>query len=166
MRVRVLILVFATLLAASVAAPAAQERPDAATIRQTFLGSYRLVSYITYDQDGTERQSTYTTGQITYDAAGRMSAHLMAPDRPANGRGASEAQRAAAASGYVAYFGRYEIDAARGVVTHHVDGALSVSMVGQAMPRWYEFSADGGTLYLSTRNGDRVTGRLHWERYR
>jgi hypothetical protein len=159
-------LVAGAVLVAVQAAPIAQPRPDAAKTRQQFIGSYRLVSFINYDQSGTERKAQYTIGQISYDAAGRMSAHLMAPNRPTAGRGASDAQRAAAAAGYVAYFGRYEIDAERGIVTHHVDGALSTSMVGQAMPRWFEFSADGQTLYLSTKSGDRVTGRLHWERYR
>ena len=53
---------------------------------------------------GTERPTNYTVGQISYDAAGRMSAQLMAKDRPTAGRGASDAERAAAAAGYV-YFG-------------------------------------------------------------
>jgi hypothetical protein len=79
---------------------------------------------------------------------------------------ATDAQRAAAAAGYVAYFGRYEIDAERGVVTHHVEGSLSQTMLGQAMPRWFEITPDGQTLYLSTKSGDRVTGRLRWDRHK
>jgi hypothetical protein len=149
-----------------VAAPAAQTRPDAAKVRQQLIGSYKLISYVSYDEKGTERPTNYTVGQISYDAAGRMSAQLMAKDRPIAGRGASDAERAAAAAGYVAYFGRYEIDAARGVVTHHVEGSVSQGMVGQAMPRFYEFSPDGQTLYLMTKNGERVTGRLRWDRHK
>jgi hypothetical protein len=164
MRVRPFVV--GALLIAAAAAPIAQPRPDAAKIKQQLIGSYRLVSFVNYDESGTERKTNYTVGQISYDAAGRMSAQLMMPDRPVAGRGATDAQRAAAATGYVAYFGRYEIDAARGVVTHHVEGALSQTMLGQAMPRWYEFSADGQTLYLSTKSGDRVTGRLRWERHK
>jgi hypothetical protein len=150
----------------AVAAPVAQQKPDAAAVTKQLIGSYRLVSYVNYDEKGTERQTNFTVGQISYDAAGRMSAQLMAKDRPTAGRGASDAERAAAAAGYVAYFGRYEIDAGRGVVTHHVEGSVSQGMVGQAMPRWYEFSPDGQTLYLMTKNGDRVTGRLRWDRYK
>jgi hypothetical protein len=147
--------------------PAAQQpRPDAAAIKQKLIGSYRLVSYVNYDAKGVETKSNFTIGQISYDAAGRMSAQLMAANRPAAGRGASDADRAAAAAGYVAYFGRYEIDAERGVVTHHVEGSLGQNMVGQAMPRWYEFSPDGSTLFLMTKNGDRVTGRLQWARHK
>ena len=99
----------------------AQPRPDAAKAKQQFIGTYRLLSYVSFDEKGVERKTDYTVGQISYDAAGRMSAQLMVPNRPAAGRGASEAQRAAAAAGYVAYFGRYEIDPERGVVTHHVE---------------------------------------------
>ena len=32
--------------------------------------------------------------------------------------------------------------------------------------RWFEFSPDGQTLYLMTKTGDRVTGRLRWDRYK
>ncbi len=151
-----------------VATPVAQPRPDAAKLKQQFIGSYKLISYVQYDQNGVERRTNHTAGQISYDAAGRMSAQLMPGDRPplpAGGQ-ATDAQRAAAAAGYIAYFGRYEIDAERGVVTHVVEGALGQNMLGQAMPRYFEFSPDGQTLYLSTKTGDRVTGRLRWDRYK
>jgi catechol 1,2-dioxygenase len=153
-------------LASAAAAPIAQSKPDAARVQQQLIGSYKLISYVMYDEKGTERPTGYTVGQISYDVAGRMSAQLMAKDRPTAGRGASDAERAAALTGYVAYFGRYEIDAGRGVVTHHVEGSVNQGMVGQAMPRWYELSADGQTLYLMTKNGDRVTGRLRWDRHK
>ncbi len=158
----------ALLVFAAVATPVAQPRPDAAKIKQQLIGSYKLVSYVQYDQNGVERRTNHTAGQISYDAAGRMSAQLMPGDRPplpAGGQ-ATDAQRAAAAAGYIAYFGRYEIDAEKGVVYHHVEGSLSQNMLGQAMPRYFEFSPDGQTLYLSTKTGDRVTGRLRWDRYK
>jgi YD repeat-containing protein len=152
----------------AIAAPVAQPRPDAAKLKQQLIGSYKLISYVQYDQNGVERKTNHTAGQISYDAAGRMSAQLMPGERlplPAGGA-ATDARRAAAAAGYVAYFGRYEIDAEHGVVTHHVEGSLSQSMVGQAMPRYFEFSPDGQTLYLTVKNGDRVTGRLRWDRHK
>lgn len=150
----------------AIAVPGAQQKPDAAALKRQLVGSYKLISYVTYDEKGTERPTNYSVGQISYDAAGRMSAQLMAKDRPTAGRGASDADRLASLSGYIAYFGRYEIDAERGVVTHHVEGSVSMGMVGQGMPRWFEFSPDGQTLYLMTKNGDRVTGRLRWDRYK
>jgi hypothetical protein len=104
-----------------------------------------LVSYVNYDEKGTNA-TNFTVGQISYDAAGRMSAQRWRrTGRPP--RGASDAERAAAAAGYVAYFGRYEIDAARGVVTHHVEGSVSQAWWDRRCPAGYEFSPDGQTLY-------------------
>src|SRR5262245_13928787 len=166
MKVTVRTLGLILVLFGTIAAPGAQQKPDAAAAKKQLVGSYKLVSYVTYDEKGTERPTNYIVGQISYDAAGRMSAQLMARDRPTAGRGASDAERVAAMSGYVAYFGHYEIDATRGVVTHHVEGSIGQGMVGQGMPRWFEFSPDGNSLYLMTKNGDRVTGRLRWDRYK
>jgi hypothetical protein len=156
------------LVLGAVAAPVAQPRPDAAKIKQQLVGSYKLIWYVLYDEKGVERRTNHTAGQISYDAAGRMSAQLVPGDRAPlpPGNQATDAQRAANAAGYVAYFGRYEIDAEKGVVYHHVEGSLSQTMVGQSMPRYYEFSPDGQTLYLMVKNGDRVTGRLRWDRYK
>jgi hypothetical protein len=157
------------LLLGGVAAAPAQSRPDAAAVRKQLIGTYKLISYVGYDEKGVERKQPYTVGQISYDAAGRMSAQLMrdpnAPP-PANAPAPAQTGRGGGQSiGYVAYFGRYEIDAANSRVFHHVEGSTSRNMLGQAMPRWYEFSPDGKTLYLMTKNGDRVTGRLRWDRY-
>jgi hypothetical protein len=161
---RTFALIFVLFGAAAV--PGAQQKADPAAVKKQLIGSYKLVSYMMYDEKGTERPTNYIVGQISYDAAGRMSAQLMAKNRPSAGRGASDADRLAALSGYIAYFGRYEIDAERGVVTHHVEGSVNMGMVGQGMPRWFEFSPDGQSLYLMTKNGDRVTGRLRWDRYK
>jgi len=146
------------ILAQSVVIPAsAQQNADVARIRQQLIGSYKLVWYVSYDQTGTETKLPYSVGQISYDAAGRMSAQLMRSDRETLTN---------PAQGYVAYFGRYEIDAAQKIVTHIVEGSVTASMVGRAMPRHFEFSPDGETLFLSTKTGDRVTGRLRWDRYK
>lgn len=146
----------------------AQQPPSETRVRQQLIGTYKLISYTSFDQDGVATKLPYSAGQIAYDAAGRMSAQLMRADRPqfTTGRGGSEAERAAAYSSYVAYFGHYTIDAERGIVYHHVEGSITPAMVGQAMPRYYEFSTDGASLFLQTKSGDRVTGRLQWDRYK
>jgi lipocalin-like protein len=144
----------------------AQQRADEERVRRQLIGTYKLISYYTYDQNGVETKQNYSVGQIAYDAAGRMSAQLMRADRPQAGRGASDAERAAALSGYIAYFGHYTIDAEKGIVYHHVEGSITQNMLGQAMPRYFSFSPDGASLFLQTRNGDRVTGKLQWDRYK
>ena len=159
----------------------AQQRPDAAKVRQQLIGTYKLISYVSYDEKGTATKLPYSVGQIAYDAAGRMSAQLMRADVPATATAptASTAPPAGAApapgaqggrggggTGYIAYFGRYEIDAENSRVFHHVEGSMSRNMVGTAMPRWYEFSPDGNTLFLMTKSGERITGRLQWDRHK
>src|SRR5688572_2813981 len=81
----------------------AQQRADADRVRQRLIGSYKLISYTGYDQNGTATKLPYAAGQISYDAAGRMSAQLMQADRPrfTPGSPAPEAARAAAYSTYI-----------------------------------------------------------------
>jgi hypothetical protein len=154
------------LVAATTPSPA-QQRTEVETIKQQLIGSYKLISYDSYDVNGTATRLPYTAGQISFDPAGRMSVQLMGNDRPAiaNGQRASEADRAAAYASYQAYFGHYTIQPDKGTVTYHVEGALVPSMVGSELVRYYEFSSDRRTLYLSVPNGDRVVGKLRWERY-
>ena len=154
-------LIALSILAYSVVIPASAQQNaagnDVARLRQQLIGTYRLVWWVGYDQNGTETKQPYSVGQISYDAAGRMSAQLQRSDRETLPN---------PAQGYVAYFGRYEIDAAQKIVSHIVEGSTSANMIGRAMPRHFEFSPDGETLFLSTKTGDRVTGRLRWDRYK
>lgn len=159
---------FTTVTALGVSLAAQADDPATAKVRAQLIGSYRLVSYTNYDAAGKESPSPYRIGQISYDAAGRMSAQLMYGDRAkfASGTPPTEAQRAAAYSSYVAYFGRYTIDAKAGSVTHHVEGATNPNMVGNPLVRYFEFSPDGSSLFLSVKNGERVAGRLRWDRHK
>jgi hypothetical protein len=95
-----------------------------------------------------------------------MSAQLMRGDRPKLSSPPTEAERAVAYSGFVSYFGHYDLDAEKRTVTHHVEGAASPNMVGNALVRHFEFSPDGKSLFLSVKDGDRVTGKLQWDRYK
>lgn len=155
------------LAAAAFASPSAQSPEE---MKQRFVGSFRLVSWTSYDNAGQATPSEYSIGQITYDAAGRMSAHLMTPARAklaAERRGQRGTGGAAAqdTTGYISYYGPFDIDPKQSIVTHHVEGSSNLGLIGTAQVRYYELSADGRTLFLSTKSGDRVTGRLRWERY-
>ena len=143
----------------------AQQSSDATRVRQQLIGSYKLISYIAYDANGAATTLPYSVGQISYDAAGRMSAQLMRSGRAKlTTPGAPEAERAAAFGTYIAYFGAYTIDADKHTVTHHVEGAMNPNMVGSNLVRHYEFSPDGKSLFLSVKDGERVTGKLQWDR--
>jgi hypothetical protein len=147
-------------------APRAQQRSEVDRIKQQLIGSYKLISYTSYDQSGAATKLPYAAGQISYDGAGRMSAQLMREGRPRlETPQASEADRAAAYSSYIAYFGHYTIEPERGTVTHHVEGAMTPNMVGSDQVRYFEFSPDRKSLFLTVKNGERVAGRLQWDRY-
>lgn len=135
-------------------------------VQQPFVGHWRLVSFVSFDQSGASRPSQYTDGRIRYDAAGHMAAQLMASARKPFSTPATEAERAAAYSSYIAYYGTYTVDASAGKVTHHVEGSVNPNWVKTDLVRWYSFSDDGNRLMLSVKNGDRVTSTLTWERVR
>jgi hypothetical protein len=143
-----------------------ESRGDVARMRKQLVGSYKLISYDNYGRDGAVTKSPLTIGQISYDAAGRMSAQLMRGDRPKLSSPPTDAERAAAYTGFVSYFGHYDLDAEKRTVTHHVEGAVSPNMIGNALVRHFEFSPDGKSLFLSVKDGERVTGKLQWDRYK
>jgi YD repeat-containing protein len=144
----------------------AGQQIDAGVLKQQLVGSYKLISYVNYDQNGVATKSPYTIGQIMYDAAGRMSAQLMREGRARMRTSQpSEAERAAAYSGYISYFGHYTIDAGKRAVTHHVEGSVSPNGMGGELVRFFEFSSDGKSLFLTVKDGNRVTAKLQWDRY-
>ena len=66
-----------------------------------------------------------------------------------------------AVTGFVAYFGSYEVDDATQTVTHHVEANLVPSWVGTSLKR--RFHWDGARLVL-TRAVPGTTDELVWER--
>ena len=149
----------------------AQQAPSAAAAatkvlpHEGFIGVWRLVSFENIDEQGRRTPGNLSEGRIMYDAQGNMAAQLMRPARPAHSTTPTEAERSASYSSYVAYYGRYEVDAAAAKVTHRVEGALNPNWVKTDLVRYWEFSPDGRRLSLSIRNADgRTTGTLVWER--
>jgi lipocalin-like protein len=120
---------------------------DAASVRQRLLGNWALVKYEVISENGDVRPGNYDVGRLMYGEGGEMTAHLARSDRTA----------------YLGYFGPYTIDAAKGVVVHHVVGSSLASWVGSEQVRYYGFTADG-RLTLSLKQGVRVTQTLTWER--
>ena len=176
---RIVQVVFLLVVAAVTALSAQQSsNTEVERVRQRLIGSYRLVSYINYGTDGQESKSDFTMGQISYDAAGRMAAHLMtderrklasepreAGQRGGGGRGGGGGQATQTTAGYLSYYGRYELDIKAGSVTHHVEGSSNLGFIGSPLVRYYEITPDGKTLFLRTKSGERVTGKLQWDRY-
>ena len=135
-------------------------------VADQFVGAFRLASYVSYAQNGTATTTPFRDGIIMYDRSGHMSVHLMSGDRPKPEGQLSEADRAAMYSSYIAYYGSYNVLVAQGVVEHRVDGSLIPALVGTTQIRHFEFEDGGDTLILMVKDGDRILGRLRWERYR
>ena len=143
--------------------PAAQPQP----VAQRLVGSWELVNYEIIAADGTRRPGAYDRGQISYDASGRMSAHLMNSANKAEQTPQTDDARAAAYRRYLGYYGPFVVDEAKGIVTHIVDGSSNPSWVGSRQVRYYELTPDNQQLTLSVRDAKgRTTGTLVWKRSR
>ncbi len=135
------------------------------------IGTWTLSSYEARDSEGRIRYplGEHVSGQLMYDAAGNMSAHVMRDDRLPfaagdSARGTNDEVRAAF-EGYTSYFGTYTIDAAKQTVTHHVRGASYPNWVATDQRRHYEI--DGTRLSLSAPimvDGQTFEFVLRWQR--
>jgi Lipocalin-like domain len=162
---RTLVLVLCALVWSNAIDPIVAAQPTAADVLKRFIGHWRLVTFVNFDESGTPRDAGYEGGRITYDEAGNMAAQLTRVDRKPLSQPSTEAERAAAYSSYIAYYGKVTIDPAASKVTHHVEGSVNPNWVKTDLVRYYEFSSDGKRLMLSIKNAQgRVTGKVTWER--
>jgi hypothetical protein len=161
MRAMRISVIAATAVLIAVATPRAQE-----PVARRLVGSWQLVSYDIIAADGARRPGNYDRGQITYDASGRMSAHLMHSSNKSDASPQTDELRATAFRRYLGYYGPFVVDAAGGTVTHIVEGSSNPSWVGTKQLRYYELSPDDSQLTLSLRDGTRTTQSLVWKRSR
>jgi lipocalin-like protein len=133
-------------------------------VKERLVGSWELVSYEIIAADGTRRPGNFDRGQVTYDASGRMSAHLMHSSNKADQAPQTDDVRAAAYRRYLGYWGPFVVDTAAGTVTHIVEGSSNPSWVGTKQLRYFVLSADNLRLTLSLRDGARTTQSLVWKR--
>ena len=138
-----------------------------ASVKDRLVGAWELVNYEIIAADGTRRPGAYDRGQISYDASGRMSAHLMHSSNQAEASPQTDELRGQAFRRYLGYYGPFVVDEAKGIVTHIVDGSSNPSWVGSRQVRYYALSDDNAqlTLMLKDANG-RVTQSLVWKRSR
>ena len=110
-------------------------------------------------------------GLLVYDAGGHFSAQFMRRDRPLERMDAGASSSAGpnnsrALNGYDAYFGRYTVDEATGVVTQTLVGALAAENVGMVVTRRMEVAGDELMLRLPTAavDGTPIVRTLKWRR--
>lgn len=135
-------------------------------MKHRLIGHWTLVSYYAVAPDGT-RSLPFgeAVGRLSYDEHGHMSGQVMRPGRaPVQTQGSAQQVRAAYV-GYIAYFGRYEVNDTGDTVVHHVDAALNPSWVGGDQVRRMRFDDELLVLEADVRKGnDNIRHVLTWRR--
>jgi Lipocalin-like domain len=142
------------------------------SVTQALVGAWRLLSLQTRADDGTVQHplGEDATGLILYTPDGFMSAQIQASGRPVYAdddvHGGTLEEAAAAARGYLAYSGPYEV-APDGELTHHMDVSLFPNWLGHTQVRACRIG--DGRLELSTvspmvMKGKLQTAVLQWVR--
>ena len=136
--------VAALILASGGQAPRRQD----ATVLKALVGSWQLMSYEDRASDGAAvyPYGRSPAGLLIYDSTGHMAIQIMKQPPP---QVASDdwdkftsAERVALYDGYVAYFGRYEVDTTRRVVIHRPEADLSRLYIGRREERRFELAED------------------------
>ena len=114
------------------------------------VGTWRLVEY--WNRESEAQPKSYPFGEqplgfIVYDRAGNVFVQIAKnPQPPRLSR--EDLRRLGAAElrdtieNYVSYFGTYTVDAARGVVTHHVTADARREYTGTDQPRPFHIEGD------------------------
>ena len=142
------------------------------SVMDRLVGTWRLVSfeYVLANGATVEAYGREPVGLLVYDSAGFMSAQIMSPSRPrfvtGDRRTGSFEELQSAVEGYIAYFGSYEVDEARGCVVHAELGDLFPNAVGTRQVRYYRFENDLLVLDVPPvmLGGERATARVVWTR--
>jgi len=116
-----------------------------------FLGSWSLVSFKDKNEQGEtiDRYGKGAFGRIVYGANGNMMVVLMR-------HGREDLQD----PDFFSYTGSYDVDAAAGTVTHHIEACIAPSWVGVDRVRKFEM-LDANRIALRPVEG---TSELIWQR--
>ena len=113
----------------------------------SFIGTWRLVSYLAIDSSGRAYPywDDHPLGQLVYTSDGRMSAQVYDARRSPLGVDPESASAESVCPLYVgsaAYFGTYSVDTVTRRVTHTVQGAWLPDWIGRRLERSYRFVSD------------------------
>jgi hypothetical protein len=118
--------------------------------REKLIGAWQLVSLASPGPDG-KISVSHPAGILTYTRDGHVSVQLM---YPASQNAISNEY---VLNGYEASFGSYEVNEAKHILIHHIQGANTRDLlVGKSLPRLYEFDTHGNLIIRSARSDE------HW----
>ncbi len=142
--------------------------------KEQFIGTWKLVSseFRRQNSEVTYPLGMNAVGLLMYDAHGNVSVQVMNPDRTPFAMDSqlmgNPSEIKPAFEGYVAYFGTYEVNEAKGIIIHHIAGSLFPNWIDTDQERFFEFTED--TLILRTSPivvfGEQSIGFLVWKRVR
>jgi Lipocalin-like domain len=137
-----------------------------------FCGTWSLVSWEARAADGTVAYpfGKDAQGRLMYDQSGHMMVQLMRRNRPAfasnDPLAGSPAEVKTAFEDTFSYYGTYEVDDKKGIVTHHLEGCSFPNWTGTDQPRFFEFRDE--RLHLATpplmTNGKALKHVLIWKK--
>jgi hypothetical protein len=136
--------------------PGSQDRGENESIRDRFVGAWRLAWLEEQGADGKIHRAD-GTGLLVYTRDGHMSVQVMYRNPQA---GANAAPVQYAQGGYEASFGTYKIDEPAHSFTYHVEGALVRPLIGKDLTRVYEFS---GKLLIVRSSSPDEHWRVAWQ---
>ena len=135
------------------------------------VGTWTLERVDNVLPDGTRipLYGAHPQGLLVFDAQGRYALQILREGRPRfvsgdKAKGSPEENRAAVV-GNNAHFGRFEVDAARGTLTFHIDHAFFPNWEGTTQVR--TFTLQGGELRYTVptpTTGGLVRGEVAWHR--
>jgi hypothetical protein len=137
----------------------AQAQPDArSSERDALIGAWHLVRIDAPGPDGKVTPTPQPKGMLIYARDGHMSVQLMYP------KSANSSDNEYVRGGYEASFGSYDVNEAKHIVTHHVQGSVTRDLlVGKDLLRVYQLTSDG---HLIIRSSDpREHWSVTWEHY-
>lgn len=150
---------FALALAVAGLAPAQSfSKAAPGSAEERLIGAWRLVHIDSAQVTGQTTEAPQPKGMLIYTRDGHMSVQLMYP-KSANAPSNEYVQ-----NGYEASFGTYDVDEAKHLLTHHVQGSITRDLlIGKDLPRIFEFTADGHLVIRSARPDEHWS--VTWEHY-
>jgi hypothetical protein len=119
--------------------------------RERLLGAWHLAHIDAPGPDGKPMDVPQPQGMLIYTPDGHVSVQLMYPNS------ASGLSNEYVEKGYEASFGRFDLDEARHMLTHHIQGSITRGLlVGKDLPRLYQLTSGGRLIIRSARPDE------HW----
>ncbi len=142
----------------AIASLAQAQSASQAADRERLIGAWHLAHIDAPAPEGKPTGIPQPKGMLIYTHDGHMSVQLMYL------KSAHVPNNDYVNDGYEASFGSYDLNEAKHMLTHHVQGSITRNLfVGKDLPRVYQFTADGHLIIKSARPDEHWS--VTWEHY-